>query len=122
MEQHLPEQMIPSRFLILETLALTDSGKIDRQRLPDPPAERPTLSSEWAEPITPVEREVAATVCEILGVARVGRDDALLSMGADSLMAGQVASRLSKRFGKRISLGDLMRASTVARIAALVEL
>lgn len=122
MEQHLPEQMIPSRFLILETLALTDSGKIDRQRLPEPPAERPTLSSEWAEPITPVERVVAATVGEILGVARVGRDDAILSMGADSLMAGQVASRLSKHFGKRISLGDLLRASTVARIAALVEL
>jgi acyl carrier protein len=37
------------------------------------------------------------------------------------LRAGQVASRLSKRYGKQISLGDLLSASTVAKIATLVE-
>ena len=121
MGTRLPEQMIPSMFVILESLPLTDSGKVDRQRLPDPPTDRPQLSSEWAEPITPAERIVAETVREVLGIERVGRKDAFLSIGGDSLRAGQVASRLSRRFGKPISLGDLLLASTVAGIAALVE-
>jgi len=121
METRLPEQMIPSMFVILETLPLTDSGKVDRQRLPDPPSDRPLLSSEWAEPITPVERVVAEIVREVLGIERVGRKDAFLSIGGDSLRAGQVASRLSRRFGKPISLADLLLASTVAEIATLVE-
>jgi acyl carrier protein len=113
--------MIPSQFVFLEDMPLSASGKVDRQRLPDPAADRPTLSSDWAEPITPAERAVAETVRDILGIERVGRADAFLSVGGDSLRAGQVASRLSKRFGKQISLGDLLRASTVAKIAALVE-
>lgn len=117
----LPEAMIPSQFVMLNAMPLTDSGKVDRQRLPDPTAERPTLSSDWAEPITPAERAVAAAVGEVLGIERVGREDAFLSIGGDSLRAGQVASRLSKRFGKQISLADLLNASTVARVAALVE-
>jgi len=117
----LPEQMIPSRFVFLEDMPLSGSGKVDRQRLPDPAADRPTLSSDWAEPITPAERVVAETVRDILGIERVGRQDAFLSIGGDSLRAGQVASRLSKRYGKQISLGDLLNASTVANIATLVE-
>jgi hypothetical protein len=44
-----------------------------------------------------------------------------LSIGGDSLRAGQVASRLSTRFGKPISLGDLLLASTVAMIATVVD-
>jgi acyl carrier protein len=121
METRLPEQMIPSMFVILETLPLTDSGKVDRQQLPDPSSDRPLLSSQWAEPITPVERIVAEIVCEVLGIERVGRKDAFLSIGGDSLRAGQVASRLSGHFGKPISLADLLVASTVAGIATLVE-
>ena len=121
MATRLPEQMIPSMFVILEKLPLTDSGKIDRQRLPDPPTDRPHLSSEWAKPITPVERVVAEIVRDVLGIERVGRNDAFLSIGGDSLRAGQVASRISKRFGTSISLADLLRASTVAEIAQLVE-
>jgi amino acid adenylation domain-containing protein len=117
----LPEQMIPSQFVFLKDIPLGGSGKIDRQRLPDPGAERPTLSSDWAEPVTPTERAVAEVVCDVLGIARVGREDAFLSLGGDSLRAGQVASRLGKRFGKQVSLGDLLSASTVAKIAALVE-
>jgi len=117
----LPEQMIPSQFVFLDEIPLSGSGKVDRQRLPDPGADRPTLSSGWAEPVTPMERIVAEVVRDVLGIERVGREDAFLSLGGDSLRAGQVASRLSKRFGKQISLGDLLNASTVAKIATLVE-
>jgi acyl carrier protein len=117
----LPEQMIPSQFVFLKEIHLSGSGKIDRQRLPEPAADRPTLSSDWAEPITPMERVVAEVIQDVLGIVRVGREDAFLSLGGDSLRAGQVASRLSKRFGKQISLGDLLGASTVAKIATLME-
>jgi hypothetical protein len=59
-------------------------------------------------------------VRDILGIER-RRQDAFLSIGGDSLRAGQVASRLGKTLRQADFLGDLLNASTVAKIATLVE-
>ena len=99
-------------FVILETLPLTDSGKVDRQRLPDPPTDRPQLSSEWAEPITPVERVVAEIVREVLGIERsVGR---MRSCRSEVTHSGQVRWRRGSAGGSE-SRSRLMTAPRVDR-------
>jgi len=117
----LPEYAIPSTFVILDRLPLTDSGKPDRAALPQPSSERPALTEPYARPRDPIEEAIAAIWREVLGIDRVGVYDAFLALGGDSLKGTRVASRLSRTLGVDVRLGELLEASTIARIASIVR-
>ncbi|HSN86067.1 MAG TPA: amino acid adenylation domain-containing protein, partial [Thermoanaerobaculia bacterium] len=66
--ERLPEAMVPSAFLRLETLPRTLTGKLDRSALPDPGKMTERLSSGKVAPRTPLEEKLAALVGEVVGV------------------------------------------------------
>jgi acyl carrier protein len=74
-----------------------------------------------AEPRSDVERRVAAAFAEVLGMARVGRDEHFLEIGGNSLAATQVISRLRPHFGASISVRDLFEHPTVAALAQSLQ-
>jgi acyl carrier protein len=117
----LPEHMIPSTFVFVDEIPVTDSGKIARQWLPDPPADRPALAAECVMPRTPLEATIASVWREVLGLETVGVHDAFLSIGGDSLKATLVASRLASRLGVELPLMALFETSTISELAAVVE-
>jgi acyl-coenzyme A synthetase/AMP-(fatty) acid ligase len=82
----LPEHMIPAAFVLLEAFPLTPSGKIDRQKLPAPGHERPTLQTDFAAPTTAVEKTLCHILKEVLQVTEVGVDDNFFELGGDSIM------------------------------------
>src|SRR5207342_2570079 len=102
---------IPSVFVILDSLPLTESGKPDRALLPELPGDRPVLSSAWAAPESALEQAVAEIWREVIGLDRVGVHDAFLSVGGDSLKAMQIGSRLSAAVGVRIPIVELLKRS-----------
>ena len=115
----LPDHAVPSAFVRLEVLPLTDSGKPDRARLPEPSRDRLIVDAVGVQPRTALETTIADVWREVLGI-QTGVLDAFLSVGGDSLKAAQVASRLSRVLGVDVAVGDLLDASTVEGIAALV--
>lgn len=117
----LPEHMIPSAFVVVDALPLTDSGKVARALLPDPPPDRSLLSSECVLPRDPLEATIAAVWREVLGLETVGVHDAFLSIGGDSLKATLVVSRLALQLGVALPLWTLFEASTIAELAVVVE-
>lgn len=117
----LPEHMIPSTFVFVDEIPVTDSGKIARQLLPDPPADRPALAARCVLPRTPLEATIAGVWREVLGLETVGVHDAFLSIGGDSLKATLVASRLASRLGVELPLMALFETSTISELAAVVE-
>jgi acyl-coenzyme A synthetase/AMP-(fatty) acid ligase len=121
LSMQLPEHAIPSTFVVLETIPLTESGKIDRQRLPEIPEERPALEAPFVLPRTPLEVTVAEVWREVLGLAVAGVHDAFLAVGGDSLKATLVASRLAARTGREVPLSVMFEASTIAELAARLE-
>jgi len=119
--QRLPVYMIPTRFVALEKLPLTPNGKIDRAALPAPEKMRPALQEEFIAPKTPVEKLIAGIWCEVLEIDQVGLNDNFFKLGAHSLLATKVATRLREAFQQEISLGKIFESPTVAEIAAVIE-
>ena len=115
--ERLPAYMVPSAFVVLHALPLTSSGKLDRKALPEPSIE----SAEFRAPTTPIEQIVAEVFTSVLGVDRVGLDDDFFALGGNSLVATQVAARLSAALDAQVPVRALFDASTVAALARRVE-
>src|SRR5437867_4503115 len=75
LKEKLPEYMVPSAFVFLDTLPLTPNGKIDRKALPTPDQSRPELDQSFVAPRTPVEETIVEIWAEVLKVEKVGIHD-----------------------------------------------
>lgn len=116
----LPDFMIPTRFIVVDRMPLTASGKIDRRALPSPDGMRPRLDTPFVAPRTPVEETLAAIWGEVLGLKTVGVLDDFLELGGDSLRATQVIARLTNEFRVRPPLRTMLEARTVEELASVV--
>jgi acyl-coenzyme A synthetase/AMP-(fatty) acid ligase len=117
----LPDYMVPAQFVAVGALPMSPNGKVDRLRLPAPPAE----SAPEAEPVEPrdeVERAVAAVFAAVLERERVGVHDNFFELGGHSLRAGRLAAALRRDFNIDLPMKAVFAGPTVAEIAvALVE-
>jgi len=119
-KEKLPAFMVPSSFVVLESLPMTPGGKVDRQALPAPVLERVDLENSYVLPRTPVEQELADMWQQVLGVEKVGVHDNFFDLGGHSLLATQLVSRVRNAFHVEVPLKDLFDAPTVADIAVRI--
>jgi acyl carrier protein len=117
LKEKLPDYMVPSAFVVLDSLPLTPSGKIDRRALPAPDSERPGAEDSYVAPRTALEEVLAVIWCEILGLNQIGIHDNFFELGGHSLLATQVISRLRKVFEVEIPLRTLFESPTVEKLA-----
>ncbi|MFE0461118.1 amino acid adenylation domain-containing protein [Kitasatospora sp. NPDC058965] len=112
----LPEYMVPAAFVVLPTLPLTPTGKIDRRALPVP--ERADGQQEFVAPRTEPERLVAAAWREVLGLDRIGVHESFFDLGGHSLLATRISLRLRETAGRDVPVRALFDRTTVAALAA----
>ena len=117
----LPEYMVPSTFVSLESFPLTPHGKLDRAALPMPDHSGIGLDGNFSAPQTQVEEILAGIWAEVVKVDRVGTRDNFFDLGGHSLLATQVVSRLNRAFGVELALRVLFEAPTVSELAARIE-
>ena len=117
----LPDPMIPSAFMALESLPLTPNGKIDREALPDPEGGRTRPDASFVAPRGPIEEDVASAWKAVLRLERVGAYDNFFDVGGHSLLATQVVSRLRDATGVAVPLRALFESPTVAGLAERIE-
>lgn len=115
----LPDYMVPSVVMFLDTLPLTPNGKIDRNALPTP-GDGEGAPRDGA-PRTAVEEILAGIWAEILGVKHVGVHDNFFELGGHSLLATQVVSRVRAVFHIELPLRSLFDHPTVEGLAAAVD-
>ncbi|HEX2202008.1 MAG TPA: amino acid adenylation domain-containing protein [Longimicrobium sp.] len=114
----LPDFMVPGVVVPVDALPLTPSGKLDRRALPAPSLEG---AAAGGAPATESETLLAAIWGELLGVARIGRDDDFFELGGHSLVAVRLLMRLREAFGVALSLRAVFEAPTLAAQAAAVD-
>ena len=117
----LTEPMIPSAFVVLESLPLTHNGKVDRESLPAPESLSLRADALFVAPSGPLEEEVASIWSAVLGLDRIGSADNFFDLGGHSLLATQVISRLCETTGLEIPLRALFESPTVAAMATRIE-
>ncbi|HXM36910.1 MAG TPA: amino acid adenylation domain-containing protein [Pyrinomonadaceae bacterium] len=120
LKQKLPEYMVPSSFVLLDSMPLTASGKMNRGALPAPNefSDRPLATS--ATPQTPLEKLLSDVWADLLTV-KVGVNDNFFELGGHSLLAVRLFAQIEKKFGKRLPLATLFQAPTVAQLAAILQ-
>jgi len=115
----LPDYMIPSAFVELQSLPLTGTGKIDRRNLPAP---QPNLPNEIdTSQDSPTIRGIRAIWSEILEIREPGTRDTFATLGGDSLKAWRVLLNIEERFGCVLPPGALWSQTTIRQLAELVD-
>ncbi|WP_433234970.1 amino acid adenylation domain-containing protein [Actinomadura nitritigenes] len=117
----LPSHMIPSVYVLSETLPMTPSGKIDRRALPDAGDGDSAPAAAHRPLTTPTERTLAAIWREVLGIERVGGQDDFFDLGGHSLLATQVIARLHRELGVDLPIAAVFDAPTLAAQAAAID-
>jgi acyl carrier protein len=121
LQHKLPDYMVPSAFVFLESLPLTPNGKIDRKALPALDHSRPELDDTFAAPRTAVEEILANIWAVVLNLDGVGIHDNFFHLGGHSLLATQVVSRIRSSFGFDLPLREIFEAPTIAALALKVQ-
>ncbi|HEX6872762.1 MAG TPA: amino acid adenylation domain-containing protein [Micromonosporaceae bacterium] len=119
LRHRVPDHLLPSFVVELPALPLNASGKVDRARLPAPPASATVDSRPGAR--DELEATLATLVARALGQGAVGVHDDLRDRGADSFTAAVVASGIEAELAVRVPVREVLRSGTVARIADLVR-
>jgi acyl carrier protein len=112
--------MIPSVFVMLESLPLTPTKKVDRAALPDPGTERPELDTLFVASRTSAEQQLASIWADVLVLDCVGIHDNFFDLGGHSLAAMRVVSQVIKEFQFELPLQSLFQSPTIAAMAAVI--
>ena len=113
--------MIPSTVMLLDSLPLGLNGKVDRRALPAPDHAQVAPQLDFVAPRTPIEKQIAKTWTEVLGVEPIGLHSNFFELGGHSLSATQAASRLRNTFKLEVSLRHLLETPTIAGWAEAFE-
>ncbi|MER6086124.1 amino acid adenylation domain-containing protein [Streptomyces sp. NPDC001833] len=113
--ERLPQFMVPSAVVVLDTLPVTVNGKLDHRALPAPdhttapPTSRPAANA--------LEETVCEAFAQILGLPAVGAEDDFFALGGHSLLVAKLANRMRTVSGTEVPVRVLFEAPTPAALA-----
>ena len=118
----LPGLLMPSAFVRLDALPLSDNRKVDRRRLP-PLSQCAPLRDDvpYVTPRSDMEVRIVRLWTSTLSITPIGVHDDFFELGGDSLKAASFASRLENETGITVPLSVLLESPTVESLAARIE-
>ncbi|NIR48777.1 MAG: amino acid adenylation domain-containing protein, partial [Phycisphaerae bacterium] len=115
--EQLPDFMVPSAFVFLESLPLTPNGKVDRNALPEPDRARPDLEETFVPPRNPVEEVLCGIWAEVLNIEKAGIQDNFFDLGGHSILVTRLVSRIRDSLQVELPLRTVFETPTVAALS-----
>lgn len=119
--EKLPSYMIPSAFVLLESLPLTTNGKVDRKKLPAPDFTQLPSKEETSIPLTPIQEILIGIWEQVLGIEQIGINDNFFELGGHSLLATRVISQIRSAFKVELPLRSLFEFPTISKLSQSIE-
>ncbi|RIX80297.1 non-ribosomal peptide synthetase [Acidovorax cavernicola] len=116
--QALPDYMVPSALMVLDSFPLGANGKVDRRALPAPAA---AGAQGYEAPSGDVAQTLAAIWAELLKVAQVGLHDNFFDLGGNSLLVIRMHRLVEDRLQPGLAVVDLFKYPTVGALARHIE-
>ncbi|MDF1756860.1 MAG: non-ribosomal peptide synthetase [Legionellaceae bacterium] len=114
--KEIPNYMIPTRFIYLESLPISSSGKLDRKALSLPNNE---IQHESCA-LTPMQISIINIWKEVLNLENIGIDDNFFELGGHSLLAARIVNQIQKHYQKQIQAHDIYHSPTIKEFTELV--
>jgi amino acid adenylation domain-containing protein len=120
LQQKLPEYMVPSALVAIDSFPLTPSGKVDRRALPTPNLSNAESEICFVAPRNDLERQLATLWEKLFALRPIGVHDDFFALGGNSLLALRLTSRIEKQLGRNLPVAALYQAPTVEQLAKLI--
>jgi aspartate racemase len=121
LQGRLPDYMVPSVFVVLESLPLSPMGKVDRRALPAPGDFKREAEKSFVAPADELELKLTRIWEQVLNVHAIGTDENFFELGGHSLLAVKLFAQIEKVFGKNLPLATLFQAPTVRQLARVLR-
>ncbi|MFL9458788.1 phosphopantetheine-binding protein [Tolypothrix bouteillei VB521301_2] len=119
LKEKLPDYMVPSAIVFLESLPLTPNGKVDRRALKAPV--HSSGSDTFVSPRNTVELQLVQIWSKILKLDSVGVKDDFFDLGGHSLLAVHLMTEIKQQFGKDLPLAMLFQHPTIEDLAVAIQ-
>jgi amino acid adenylation domain-containing protein len=119
--QEIPDYMVPSYFIKLEKMPLTQSGKIDRKALPDPQTSLET--DQYIAPENQLEQRLLTLFSEVLQIEekKIGVGGDFFKLGGHSLKAVTLLSKIHREFQVNLPLKNVFQEPTVRALVGSIK-
>jgi hypothetical protein len=121
LKERLPEYMLPSALVVLDSLPMTPNGKVDRNALPQPNAIQSLPRSSFTPPVSTDELAIAAVWADLLGMNQFDVQDNFFELGGHSLLVTRMLARLSEIFSVDLPIAGFFQAPCIAGLAKLAQ-
>ncbi|MEW6735544.1 MAG: thioesterase domain-containing protein, partial [Acidobacteriota bacterium] len=121
LQSKLPEYMIPSAFVMLESIPLTPNKKVDRKALPAPTGLRTEYQAHYLAPRDNIELQLVHIWEELLNLSPIGVKDNFFDLGGHSLLTVRMMAKIEKLFGRALPLSTVFQGSTVEQLASILR-
>ena len=112
--------MVPTAYLVMESIPLTPNGKVDRRALPR--TDIVTFDRyDYAAPRSQLEELLGVIWAKVLGKEQISVHDNFFELGGHSLLATQLISRIRDTFQIDVTVRNLFEAPTIEQLAKCVD-
>ena len=121
LKERLPDYMIPSHFVFLESLPLLSNGKVNRNGLPAPRQWTAAPKEQYAAPGDLIERQLVEMWETLLATRPIGVNHNFFDLGGHSMLLARLLFQVEQTFHRSLSMASVFQRPTIAQLAELLR-
>lgn len=119
--QRLPEQMVPSAFIVMDKMPLLPNGKVDHCCLPPPKVDSKTLISASIPKTDDVRARMAEIVSHVLRIKVADPNVNWFSLGATSIDIIRILNRLEQELSFRPRIDQVYEVPSISGLVSTYQ-
>ena len=121
LQQKLPNYMLPSAFIVLDTFILTPNGKVDKRALQNNDIIKQNTTKSFIAPRNFTELSLVKLWENLLNISPIGVTDNFFDLGGHSFLAVRLMAQIQDKFGHKLALSTLFENPTIEKLTIIVS-